>query len=295
MIEQYIVCLDFGGSSMKTALCKKDGTILAKASYPMCNQFEDFLCMIVQHIKNLQLAYDIEGIAISSCGAVHCDTGCIGGISAIPFIHGPNWKELILKHTGLPCEIENDANCAALSELYFGKAKEIQDMAFIVIGTGIGGAIVKNRSIHHGPHLYGGEFGMMLLHDDEGKLVNYSLIASTSSMVRKIEERQHGTWDGKRIFESAINGNDDCIEIIQTFYDNVALGVFNIQHMIDPELILFGGAISARPDFKEQVMKSYEKLCAKLDFEALVPKLECCTYLQDANLLGALAHYLQRH
>lgn len=295
MKERYIACLDFGGSSMKTALCKKDGTILLKSSYPMCDNLDDFLFTIEKHIKELQASYDLEGIAISSCGAVNCDTGCIGGISAIPFIHGPNWKELMLKHTGLSCEIENDANCAALSELYFGKAKQIQDMAFVVIGTGVGGAIVKNRKIHHGPHLYGGEFGMMLLHDDDGKLVNYSLVASTSSMVRKMEERQPGTWDGKSIFECAKNGNEDCKEVIQTFYDNVALGVFNIQHMIDPELILFGGAISARLDFKEEVMKSYDKLCANLDFEALVPKVECCTYLQDANLLGALANYIQRH
>lgn len=295
MEERYIACFDFGGSSLKTAVCKKDGTIVTKKMYPMCDTLDDFLCIIQTHVEELKRVYELEGIAISSCGAVDCESTTIGGMSALPFIHGPSWKALILKHTGLPCEIENDANCAALSELYFGKAKQMKDMAFMVIGTGVGGAIVLNRKIHHGHHLFGGEFGMFLMKDREDQYINYSLIASTSSMVRKMELIQPGRWDGSRIFEKAEEGNAACKQVIDQFYDNIALGVFNIQHILDPEIILFGGAISARLDFKEQVLKAYEKLSASLKFDVLTPKVECCTYKQDANILGALAHYIQRH
>lgn len=294
-MEPMIACLDFGGSSMKTALCRRNGEMLHKASYPMCDDLDSLLSVIKKHITTLQETYEIEGVAISSCGAVDTYSGCIGGASAIPFIHGPSWKELIQNHIGLPCEIENDANCAALSELYYGKAQEVNNMAFMVIGTGIGGAVVQNRRIQHGPHLYGGEFGMMLVQDEAHNIVNYSLVASTSSMVRKMEALQPDTWDGKRIFEEAENGNEDCIHTIDRFYDWVAYGVFNIQHMLDPEMILFGGAISARPDFTKRVLQSYRKLQSQMDFKTITPHLECCTYLQDANLLGALAHYSQLH
>ena len=94
--------------------------------------------------------------------------------------------------------------------------------------------------------------------------------------------------------EEAQQGNELCSKVIQTFYEELAFGVFNVQHMLDPEMILFGGAISARRDFTQRIMEAYEKLHKGLDFATLTPRLECCTYRQDANLLGALAHYRQR-
>ena len=48
-------------------------------------------------------------------------------------------------------------------------------------------------------------------------------------------------WNGVRIFEEAQQGNELCSKVIQTFYEELAFGVFNVQHMLDPEMILFGG------------------------------------------------------
>lgn len=293
-MKSYIVCFDIGGTSLKCAVCDTAGTMYHKEQIEMKETLDE-LCQSMKDYKEMmQQTYPIEGVAISSCGAVDCDTGIIHGCSAVPYIHGPDWFALMRDYLHLPCSIENDANCAALSQLYFGKATHVNDMCFMVIGTGVGGAIVKNRKIHHGKHLYGGEFGMMLARNSQGKLVNISLVASTSSMVRNISERQPGTWDGKRVFEEAERGNQDCLSIIQQFYDEVAFCVFNIQHTIDPELILFGGAISARFDFCDRVMEAYKRLVADVDIVTLTPTLMCCSYLQDANLLGALAHYLQQ-
>lgn len=59
-----------------------------------------------------------------------------------------------------------------------------------------------------------------------------------SSMVRKMEEATNESWDGVRIFEEANAGNALCQEVIKQFYHNPAMGVFNIQHKLDPEMIL---------------------------------------------------------
>ena len=290
---RYFTCFDIGGSSLKCAEISEQGILVRKASYPIAKKVSSLLGQMKDFHKEAK--HSIHAIAISSCGAVDCKTGKIGGISAVPCIHGPSWKQLIEEEFGIPCEIENDANCAALSELYFGEAKSIQDMAFIVIGTGIGGAIVQQRKIIHGAHLYGGEFGMMLVKQDDGTVDNFSMFASTSSMVRKVCKKYEGTWDGKRIFEEAALGNEFCQQVIEEFYDAIAFGVFNVQHMLDPEMILFGGAISARTNFTDRIMASYKKLCSGLDCNPLYPKLACCSFRQDANILGALAHYLQCH
>lgn len=293
-MERYL-CFDIGGSSLKCAAADEEGKLFHTRSNPMSADIEGLLAHMKAYQKDITMqGITLLGAAISSCGAVDCDSGMIGGSSAVPFIHGFSWKERIQRELGMDCEIENDANCAALSELFFGKAKNIQDMAFLVIGTGVGGAIVRNRKICHGAHRYGGEFGMMLVKQADGSVQNFSLCASTSSMVRKMEALTAEEWNGVRIFEEAQQGNAMCREVIQTFYEELAFGVFNVQHMLDPEMILFGGAISARRDFTQRIMEAYEKLQRELDFETLTPRLECCTYRQDANLLGALAHYLQR-
>lgn len=290
----YYICFDIGGSSLKCGFLDEKAHILDKKTYIMTDTLDELIENMKDFYRIYANQYNILGIAISSCGSVDCQTGVIAGISAVPFIHGFSWKEKIQKVFDLPCEIENDANCAALSEVYFGKAQSVDDMAFFVIGTGVGGAIVKKRKVCHGAHRYGGEFGMMVSEDAEGNIKNLSLLASTSSMVRKMEDATKEAWNGKRIFEEASCGNTLCQKSIQQFYHNLAIGVFNIQHTLDPEMILFGGGISEREDFTIQLMEEYNKICSKVDFDTIQPNLSCCTFRQDANLIGALANYLSR-
>ncbi len=98
---------------------------------------------------------------------------------------------------------------------------------------------------------------MMLVEDEAGNIQNFSLMASTSSMVRKMEKKTNESWDGVRIFEEANAGNALCKQVIKQFYHNLAMGVFNVQHTLDSEMILFGGAISQRDDFVERLMEEY--------------------------------------
>src|SRR5699024_11273333 len=87
--------------------------------------------------------------------------------SAIPYIHGPNLKEALEERTQKRVEIENDANCAALAEIWQGSAKGKKEVAVIVIGTGIGGALVHQDASAQGDQLHGGEFGYMILDPDQ--------------------------------------------------------------------------------------------------------------------------------
>lgn len=88
--------------------------------------------------------FELDGVAISSCGSIDVENAVIDALWALPFLQGILWRDVIQKELGLHCEIENDVNCAALSEVYFGKAQDIKDMAFFVIGTGVGGAIIRD-------------------------------------------------------------------------------------------------------------------------------------------------------
>ena len=91
--------------------------------------------------------------------------------TALPYIHGPNIRELLQERTHLPVEIENDANCAGLAEGWIGAAKDVKDYLCIVIGTGIGGAIVLDKKIRHGKNRFAGEFGYMMMEDYLGQKI----------------------------------------------------------------------------------------------------------------------------
>lgn len=191
------------------------------------------------------------GVALSMPGAINTETGVIGGGSAIPYIHGPNVKELLQEKTGLTVELENDANCAGLAEGWIGAAKDVSDYVCLVIGSGNGGALVLNKKIHHGKNLHGGEFGYMLMENylEQPPGENWSSVASTGGLVRHVAKRKgmdEASLDGKRVFEMADEGDYDVQDEIQKFIKRLAVGIFNIQYAIDPEKILIGGAISSR-------------------------------------------------
>lgn len=288
-----IACIDIGGTAIKVGVLDLEGNIVCKDSLEVDHNLDGFTKNLLEWIESIRKDYNIKGIAISSPGAVDTKTGIVGGASAVPCIHGPNWKEVLGSATGLPVSIENDANCAALAEAFNGSGKSIDDILFLVCGTGIGGAILKEGKIHSGKHLHGGEFGYMLMEEKDGEFSIYSEVASTMSFVRKARAHYNDeSYDGKRVFEEAAKGNEFCIEIIDRFYLNLAKGIFNLQYVYDPELILIGGAISERTDFIEKINEKIDYLLKKIDIAKVRPEIGTCTHKGNANLIGALANFL---
>ncbi|MGL4623279.1 MAG: ROK family protein [Culicoidibacterales bacterium] len=286
------VCLDIGGSSVKTALINEKGEFKRTKSLAITSDFSSFMAAICQHINELQTTTEVKGIAISAPGAVDVETGIVGGSSAIPYIHGPNWKEILTKKYEMPVSIENDANCAALSEVYFGANPEIKDLAFVVCGTGIGGAIIKGRQVHRGTNLHGGEFGYMIMNANDD-ISTWSKVGSTKILVDKAQAYfQDDTIDGREVFHRAQAGDENCLKFIDEFYTIMAVGIMNIQYIYDPEYILVSGAISEQTDFIQQIEKKLVAMMKRNHDRKIMPKVMKCTCESDANLYGALAHHL---
>ncbi|MBD7914698.1 ROK family protein [Clostridium sp. Sa3CUN1] len=301
-MKKYIV-FDIGGSSVKHAIITEDGEFIDKGSYKSQREnFEVFKSSMIEEIEKAKKNYNIDGVAISAPGGVDSDTGIIGGASALPCIHGPNFKKIFGEDLGLKLEIENDANCAALGEVWKGAAKDNDDVLFVVCGTGIGGAIIKDKKIHKGNNLHGGEFGYSILrydgNDEKFKFKMWSHLGSTGALIKDVAKRKGISEDdinGQVIFELAEKGDKDCIEAIDSFYFYNAVGIFNLQYIYDPEKILIGGAISNREDFIDKINEKLEVIIEDVEYGNIRPTIERCKFKNDANLLGALYNYLQRN
>lgn len=296
-MKAYMV-LDIGGTYIKYAVMDDKSKKLEWGKIPTPKEgldiFLDRITEIVHHYSN---SFDIQGIALSSPGAVDVATGFVGGASAIPFIHGIYMTEKLKERTGLQVSIENDANCAALAEGWLGVAKGTDFYICIVIGTGIGGAIVINQSILRGANLHGGEFGYMIM-GESGKSPlqsTWSNVASTNSLVEEVERKKslaRGTLDGEEIFRLAEAGDTIANECIANLFKKLATGIYNLKYVLDPDKILIGGGISKRPDVIEGINSELAQL--KNDISTLDITVEACKFENDANLIGALFHFLNR-
>ncbi|MBP2242088.1 putative NBD/HSP70 family sugar kinase [Cytobacillus eiseniae] len=294
----YYAVLDVGGSSIKYALMDESGEFIEKSSVPTPKEsLELFLEQVDFIINECQNMQELKGLAISMPGAVNIETGSIAGISAIPYIHGPNMKELLQQRTHLTVEMENDANCAALAEGWIGAAKDVMDYLCLVIGTGIGGAVVLNKTIRHGRNQFCGEFGYMIMEDylDRPGGETWSSLAAVGGLINKVAVRKGIDPDhlnGKKVFELAEKGDKEAKEEIDHFMKRLAVGIYNLQFMIDPEKILIGGAISSREGFVEQINEMLDQI--QHNRKNLMINVERCQFGNDSNLIGALHHFIQR-
>lgn len=282
-----LAAIDIGGTTIKIATWK-DNQLQDKHAIDTPKDLNGFYKALTEEVNKIKKDTKIEGVAISSPGAVNKKTGIIGGSSAIPYIHNFKIVDELEKRFGLPVSVENDANSAALGELAEGSGKGCDSMAFFVIGTGIGGALIINQKVWHGAHLFGGEFGYMIMGAH-----TLSELASPVAMANRYNERTGKHLDGKTIFELADKDDPVASDERQTLIHALAVAIYNIQHSFDPEKIVLGGGISNNPELIPLLNKEIDRLRDDLDLVTLKSDIVLCKLKSDANLRGAVADFEQ--
>lgn len=294
-MENYLA-IDVGGTALKIGLLTEDGDILKSDSKKTPKTLEAFYQLIEDTFHEYK---GVKGLALSLPGAVDSERGIIGGSSALDYIHGPHIKEDLEKRLNVRVEMENDANCAALAEVWKGAASDVDDCCFIVSGTGIGGAVVKNKRIHKGQHLHGGEFGYMIadFNFETKEMETWSHVGSTVAVVRAVAKAKGvdvSTLDGREIFDH-YHEDSDYEKAVDKFYYVLANGIYNLQYAYDPQKIIIGGGISVRDDLLDEVNQRLDVIFSHFTHAKIRPVVLTCQYHNDANLLGALYHYLTIH
>ncbi len=294
-MENYLA-IDVGGTALKIGLLTEEGEILESDSKKTPKTLDSFYQIIEDTFHEYE---GVKGLALSLPGAVDSETGIIGGSSALDYIHGPNIKEELEKRLQVRVEMENDANCAALAEVWKGAASDVNDCCFIVSGTGIGGAVVKNKRIHKGQHLHGGEFGYMIadFNFETKEMKTWSDVGSTVAVVRAVAKAKGvdvASLDGRDIFDH-YHEDSDYEKAVDKYYYVLANGIYNLQYAYDPQKIIIGGGISVRDDLLDEVNQRLDVIFHRFKHAKIRPVVLTCQYHNDANLLGALYHFLTIH
>lgn len=287
-----ILTFDMGGTSVKYALW--DETLKYQSSFKTPVTWDKMKEALYDVYVQFHQERAIEGVAISAPGSVDSEKGVIGGISAIAYIHNfPIQKELE-QLFGLSVSLENDANAAALAELWQGKAKDVDSALFVVIGTGIGGAVIQNKKLIKGRNLFAGEFGIMML--DEKTSFSYG--ATAVHMARRYAKRKGirtSSVSGKDVFKRAKEGDAIAKDEEDTFYHYLSLGIYNIMFTTDPDVIILGGGVTQHPGLVGNLEKRIDARLKENKLERYQYTLTTCKYLNDANLVGAVYAYKLQH
>lgn len=292
----YFICFDIGAVSVKYGLLNDGGYIVDKSSYPTPKSSKEaFYKEIVNKTQEYCLKHEISGICLSISGIVNSKIGTVTHIYSLPIFEGVNIKAELEELLEIDVSIENEAKCAALAEVWQGSAKNYKDLIFIIVGSRISGAIIKNRKIHHGSNLYSGDFGMMLLNCKNSQFEVWSNLASTTCLVKNCSEKlgvEYNQLNGEKVFELADKGNKTLEEEIQKFYHYLAVGIYNLQFIYDPQAIIIGGGISKREDLIENIHLELNKIFNATNSGKNITIIKNCEFTEDANLIGALYNFL---
>ena len=148
-----LICLDFGGSSIKYGLIDPSEPRVVKEKGEVRNTFADqqeFLSAVYDLVNDLKDRFPADGIAVSYCGELDHETGLIHSPGTYNYNAELPLGSLLENKFRMPVSVENDGNAAMLAEWRFGALQNCENAAMIVLGTGIGGSFIVDGKLHTG-------------------------------------------------------------------------------------------------------------------------------------------------
>ncbi len=283
-MKKYGFGVDVGGTTIKMGFFETSGRLLDKWEI-ITNTTEggkEVLSDIAQAIDN-KLAQEgiskseVQGVGIGVPGPVRGDgivNGCVNlGWGVV------NVAEQLGRLTGLDIKVGNDANVAALGEMWQGGAKGSRDVVMVTLGTGVGGGIIVDGKIVAGYNGAGGEIGHITVNNEEiepcncgqyGCLEQYTsatgIVRMAKRMLAKTGEetslRGYDELTAKDIFDEAKAGDAIAIGLVDDLGEILGGALSNIACVVNPEIIVIGGGVSkAGQILIDAIQKHYVESC----------------------------------
>jgi predicted NBD/HSP70 family sugar kinase len=212
----------------------------------------------------------------------------------IPNYAGTQFKKTLEEKFHIPCEVENDVNCAGLAESISGAAKDCDIVLCLTVGTGIGGCIVMDKKVYHGFSNSACEVGYLPMLDSDFQTLGSTKTLCERVAVAKAKEGDKSKWGGRRIFEAAQKGDWVCLREIDRMTEALGRGIATICYVVNPEIVVLGGGVMAQKDYL------YPKIRKAMDTYLVSgisekTKVRMASYENHAGMIGAFYHFKTLH
>ena len=310
-MSKYAFGVDVGGTTVKLGLFNDEGQVLDKWEIPTVkdNGGEKVLPDIAASIKNKMqekniTAADLVGVGIGAPGAVNAEGFMVNGAVNIGW-GSFDLAETLKKELDLPVTVKagNDANVAALGEMWQGGGKGYTDIVMVTLGTGVGGGVIIDEKIIAGKHGLGGEIGHIHIRDEETEHCNcggvgcVEQIASATGIAREARRKmaasdkpsalrefgEHVT--AKNVLDAAKAGDELAVDVMEVVGHYLGLALSQLALTVDPEIFVIGGGVSKAGQFLIDVIdKHYDKYMV---ISKNRPIIGLATLGNDAGIYGA--------
>ena len=264
-MKKYCFGADIGGTTVKLGLFDTEGNVLDKWEIKTHTENEgsailpDTAATILAKMEERKLnPEEVVGIGVGVPGPVSID-GIVPHTANLGWGYKEVTKELS-ERTGLPCKAGNDANVAALGEMWMGGAKGHKDVLLLTLGTGVGGGIIVDGKILTGAHGAGGEIGHIHVEDqmeehcgcgNQGCLEQFASATGIARLARaalaESEEPsilREGDVTAKAVFDALKEGDELAKRIVERFGKYLGTAISVMAGILDPEVIVIGGGVS---------------------------------------------------
>lgn len=282
-----VLSFDIGGTFIKYAVVDKNDGITLESKFKSPETYDQLIIEITKIYEAQK--HQVDKAICISCPSTYKD-GKIIGSSFLQYIIGKDLVGDIEGATKTKCYIENDGNCAVLGEYYFGK-HSVPNLATIVIGSGVGGGIIINGQLLRGHNQVGGELGFPLFNNILGETKPYNIFGSVTGMgnfISRAVKIDNAITSAEDVFDSE-NQKFDQLKIEEC--QIIAMQILNLQYIVDPEVVVLGGAISQHPKFIDGVKRQLNEYYKQLPYHDTKSNVYACTHGNKSNILGATVEY----
>lgn len=311
-MRKWIIGIDLGGTTTKLAFITLEGEITYKWEIPTDkrangeNIVSDISTAINQKLNELNTSIEsIIGIGMGCPGPVDETTGIVYEAINIGWTNYPLQEELS-NATGMPVVIENDANIAALGEMWKGAGSGSKDLVCITLGTGVGGGVIVNGSLVSGANGAAGEIGHLTVVTEKGFRCNcgktgcLETVASATGFVNLAMEhldehpeskithilKHNGYITAKDVIDCAKVNDLYATEILNRVSFYLGMTLANVANVLNPEKIVIGGGVSkAGSILLENVRRFFEEYSFIRVKKST--QLSIATLGNDAGVIGA--------
>lgn len=273
-MTQYIIGVDLGGTRIRAARLDTNLHIEERVE-TLTKDEEGFEATIGRIKEQIRLVMPDEtsmvtGIGISAPGPLNPETGVIVAPPNLRGWHNVPLGEILRKEFGLPVFVGNDANVAALAEAARGAARGYRHVVYITVSTGIGSGIIIDGRLLLGRVGLAAEAGHMMMMVDE-RVSSLEKEAAGPAMARQararieggeatiINDMVDGDLDkivGGTVGKAAEKGDKVALDIVERAGRIVGLGIVNMLHLFNPEIVVVGGGVTAVGDLLFEPMKA---------------------------------------
>jgi len=293
----WVIGIDLGGSKIALGLVSPDDQILSRrridtdADEGVDGVTARISAQVDSLKRDLPRGETVAGVGIGAPGLLDPVSGDLYTLLNLPGISNTPFRAILQDKLSLPVKLDHDAKAAALGEFHFGAGRDRDSMIYIVIGTGVGAAIIYQGSLIYGESNSAGESGHMTV-DPNGRLGHcgsrgcLETYAGGPALIKAYAAASGETISGAEITQRASLGDAVALRVLREAGRALGIAIASMAMTVNIELFVIGGSVASAGDLlldpARESLKSYcfEEVAAKI-------RVSASTLGEDAALLGA--------